>query len=63
MTFKKLIKRIHDIQTEEDLNIVTAEIDKAFDEDYINFGDHELLYDLACGYYKGVRDGSYIRLI
>ena len=63
MTFKKIVKRIRDIKTEEEFNIVTAEIDKAFEYEYINFNDHELLYDLACGYYKGIKDGSYIRLI
>lgn len=47
MTFKQLVKRIHDIKTEEDRNEVFGQIDRSYDMEKISWNDHELLYDLA----------------
>ena len=48
MTFKKLVKAINEIETEEDMYKVFGLIDRSFDtENKISFEDHELLYSLA----------------
>lgn len=48
MTFKQLVKMIHDIKTEEDKNKVFGQIDRSYEMEKINYKDHEMLYDLAC---------------
>lgn len=45
--FKKLVKMIAGIKSEDDRLEAWAAIDRAFDADSISFADHELLYNLA----------------
>ena len=49
MTFKQLVKLIHDIETEDDRINAFNQINRSFEKDEkISYKDHELLYDLAC---------------
>lgn len=45
--FKKLVKAIAAIQSENDRDECYWQIDRAFEEERISFEDHELLYGLA----------------
>lgn len=45
--FKKLVKAIAAIQSENDRDECYWQIDRAFEEESISFEDHELLYGLA----------------
>lgn len=45
--FKKIVKSIAAIKTENDRDECYWQIDRAFEEERISFEDHELLYGLA----------------
>lgn len=45
--FKKLVKAIAAIKTEDDRNSCFTQIDRAFDMEKISWEDHEMLYNLA----------------
>ena len=45
--FKKIVKSIAAIKTENDRDNCYWQIDRAFEEERISFEDHELLYGLA----------------
>lgn len=45
--FKKIVKAIAAIKTENDRDDCYWQIDRAFEEERISFEDHELLYGLA----------------
>ena len=45
--FKKIVKSIAAIKTENDRDECYRQIDRAFEEERISFEDHELLYGLA----------------
>ena len=45
--FKKLVKAIAAIKTEDDRNSCFAQIDRAFDAEKISWDEHETLYGLA----------------
>ena len=45
--FKKIVKSIAAIKTENDRDNCYWQIYRAFEEDRISFEDHELLYGLA----------------
>lgn len=45
--FKKIVKSIAAIKTENDRDECYWQIDRAFEEEQISFEDHELLYGLA----------------
>lgn len=45
--FKKLVRAISEIKTENDRDDCWAQIDRAFEEEKISFEDHEMLYNLT----------------
>ena len=45
--FKKLVRAISEIKTENDRDDCWAQIDRAFKEEKISFEDHEMLYNLT----------------
>ena len=45
--FKKIVKSIAAIKTENDRDECYWQIDRAFEEERISFEDHELLYGLV----------------
>ena len=45
--FKKIVKSIAAIKTENDRDDCYRQIDRAFEEERISYEDHELLYGLA----------------
>lgn len=45
--FKKIVKAIAAIKTENDRDECYWQIDRAFEEEHISFEDHELLYGLV----------------
>lgn len=45
--FKKIVRAIAAIKTENDRDDRYWQIDRAFEEERISFEDHELLYGLA----------------
>ena len=45
--FKKLVKAIAAIKTENDMDDCWAQIDRAFEEEKISWDDHETLYNLT----------------
>ena len=48
VSFKQLVKKIHDMKTDADRNALVYEIDGAYDKEKITFADHEMLIDLVC---------------
>ena len=45
--FKKLVKMVSEIKTENDRDATFWQIDRAFEQEKISAADHELLYKLA----------------
>lgn len=45
--FKKIVRRMSEIKTEDDLVCCFSDIDHAFDAELISFSEHEMLYALA----------------
>ena len=45
--FKKLVKMISEIKTENDRDATFWQIDREFEQEKISAADHELLYKLA----------------
>lgn len=45
--FKKIVRRMSEIKTEDDLVCCFSDINHAFDADLISFSEHEMLYALA----------------
>ena len=46
--FKKIVKAIAAIKTENDRDDCYWQVDRAFEEERISFEDHELLYGRGC---------------
>ncbi len=55
MTFKKLVYRISEIETEEDAHIVCGEINKSFEHEHITYSDLNILYHMA---WRMVKEGG-----
>ena len=54
MTFKQLVRRVADIRTFVQYNVVCGEVDFAYQKEKISWTDHELLYSLLGMVYWGI---------
>lgn len=46
-TYKQLVEKMSEMETESDLNAICYEIDWSFQQEKITWKDHETLYKLA----------------
>ena len=55
--YKKIIQMLIEARTHEDINKITAEIDRAFQHDKLTWKDNEQLYDLVAKIDGSFRSG------